>query len=278
MRNGHLLAREGLIDRVRGKLSHLLLPGQGFSILENPTEELAEAAIRGRGLPKLHRLFGAGARAGQDIVRKEENYLWSTRRFPNNTANNTIGSGAITAGDYDFFGNGVGDQGSAMGYASIANLTYLQTNMDKGGKIPMGRGFALFELAVSCNASALAKDIVQVIDNAELRYEKQGGNLVIHHGPLRQWPGGTGVSGFSSDATTASSTTVHTEAASNGVPNLAAVRRFKQPRLLNANESFKYSINFPSANTAKANVALALSDFVEVSIWLFGFTYDRIPE
>lgn len=264
-------AREGLAERFLGRLG--LRPGQGVDILETPTEEIIESLGRGRA-PSI---FSMAKRKKKRLVRKEENYLYSTRRFPLNNANNTIGAGAVAQGDYDFFGNGVGDGGGAMGYFSLANLTYLQTNMDKGGKIPTGRGFALFELAVSFNADALGADISQCLDTMELRYEKQGGQLVIHHGPIRNWPAGVGVAGYASAATTVAATTINVEKASNGVANLAAVRRFKQPRLLNANESFKYTLN-AAANLPKNNAAVALSAFVEVCIWLFGFHYDRIPQ
>jgi hypothetical protein len=262
-------AREGLAERFLGRLG--LRPGQGVDILETPTEEIIESLGRGRA-PSI---FSMAKRKKKRLVRKEENYLYSTRRFPLNNANNTIGSGAVAQGDYDFFGNGVGDGGGAMGYFSLANLTYLQTNMDKGGKIPTGRGFALFELAVSFNADALGTDISQCLDTMELRYEKQGGQLVIHHGPIRNWPGGVGLSGYAATAVGGSPLTI--SASTNGVPNLAAVRRFKQPRLLNANESFKYTLN-ATANLPKNNAAVALLGFVEICIWLFGFHYDRIPQ
>lgn len=263
------VAREGLVSKF---LNRVGLGGFGtVGVLENPTEEIVHGELSGRRA-KLS-LWGAQQRKKPNYIRREENYLWSTRRFPLNTANNTIGSGAVAAGDYDFFGQGIGDAGNTHGYFSLTNLTPMQTNMDKGGKIPQGRGFAMFELAVSFNAEAIGADIAQLLDTAALRYEKQAGQLVIQHGPIRQWPGGTGISGY---ATTTATTTTK-EAASSGVPSLTSNRRFQQPRLLNANESFKYVVN-AAATKPKDNVAVALSAFVEMSVWLFGWTYDRIPE
>jgi hypothetical protein len=262
------VAREGLIDRW---LSRRGLGGRPLSVIGNPTEEILEDAHRGR--PLRLELFGSQQRRKANLVRKEENYLYSTRRFPLNTANNTIGAGAVAAQEYDFFGQGIGDSGTTHGYFSLSSLTPLQTNMDKGGKIPSGRGFAMFELAVSFNAQALGADIAQLLDVANLKYVKQGGAMTIEHGPIRNWPGGVGVAGYASAATT----TINVERAGNGAPNLGSVRRFKQPRLLNANESFKYVVT-AVANLPKSNTAVALSDFVEMSIWLFGWTYDRIPE
>lgn len=259
--------KQGVVDRFLGRLG---MGGRNVHVLETPTEEIRADLERGRA-PQLWGM--RKKKKAAKLVRKEENYLYSTRRFPNNTSNNTIGSGAITAGDYDFFGNGVGDVGSSMGYFSLSNLTYLQTNMDKGGKIPTGRGFALFELAVSFNADAVGGDIAQCLDTMHLWFQKQGGAFNIYHGPIRNWPAGTGLAGYA--ATTATTTTI--QGAANGVPTLGGVRRFKNPRVLNANDSFKYVLT-AVANKPKDNVAVALTAFVEISIWLFGFHYDRISD
>jgi hypothetical protein len=205
------------------------------------------------------------------LIRMEENYLYSTRRFPSDTADNTIGAGAIVDGDYPFFNNGVGDTGNTMGYFSIPNLNFFQTNMDKGGRIPTGRGFALYELACSFNARAKADDIAQMMDCTELRYSKNNDDFTIHHGPIRLWPGGTGVSGFAGTSEVTSSPTVIAE---NGLPTMAAVRRFKNPRLLSANESFSYIFR-STAKMSFANGTVGLSNFVEVCIWLFGNHYVR---
>ena len=266
-------AKGGLIQRFFRQWG-LSNPGTGLSVLENPTEEIDHDLARGKR-PKLFRLFGAGAQPRE--IRREENYLYSTRRFPSNTANNTIGAGAVVAGDYDFFGNGQGDSGNSMGYFSITNLSYLQTNMEKGGKIPRGKGYKLFELGVSFNAQALGADVSQLLDTMNLKFDMGGGNFTIQHGPLLLWPGGVGVSGYASAATTVAATTINVERASNGSPFLGAARRLKDPRILAANDTFKYTIT-AVANTPRTNVAVALSDFVEVRIWLFGYHYDAIKQ
>jgi hypothetical protein len=260
---------------IRDKLANAAR--RGLAVLEAPTGEIREQLEHHKKHGGRPPEFQAMARKKKKLVRREENYLYSTRRFPSNTANNTIGAGPIVAGDYDYFGNGIGDVGTAMGYFSLSTLGYHHTNMDKGGKIPTGRGFALYELAVSFNSNAAAADIAQMMDASELRYEKQGGQLTVHHGPVRFWPGGIGVAAGGSASTTVAATTIDRFGASNGVPHLAAVRRFKKPRLLNANDSFRYVMNC-LANQAKTNAAIALSDFVEMTVWLFGFHYDRVPE
>lgn len=96
-------ARDGLVARFLQRLEGV---GKRVSVLQNPTEELVHELARGRK-PRLHKMAGTGAVVG----RVEENYLYYTRRFPLNTANNTIGGGAVTAQDYLYFTNGIGDQG-----------------------------------------------------------------------------------------------------------------------------------------------------------------------
>ncbi len=257
--------KEGLVSRFLSR-SGLARSGLNLRVLENPTDELDHAFARGKGV----KVFGAGIAAGASRdVRVEENYLYSTRRFPLNTANDTIGAGALAAADYDFFGNGVGDTGTAMGYASLATLSYLQTNMEKGGKIPKGKGYKLYELAVSFSAESIGADIAQMLDVCNLRFDKGGGNFIVQHGPVALWPAGVGVTGYA--ATTATTTTL--QAATSGLPTLASVRRMRNPRILEPNDTFKYTIT-AVANRPRTNVAVALSAFVEMRIWLFGYTFD----
>lgn len=270
--NGQTAQKLGLVDRLLGRLRG---GGHRVDILENPTEELIEQTQRGKEVT-VYSMPGTappGHTKKKKILRKEENYLWSTRRFPGNTTNDTIGGGTLTTDDFPYFGNGVGDGGAAMGYASIPNLTFMQTNMDKGGKVPTGRGFAMFELAVSFNALAKPHDIAAFMDVAELRYSKNNDDFTLHHGPVRLWPGGTGVGGFAAvfNSTGGPGAQIFGH---NGIASMAAVRRFKQPRLLNANESFTY-IMHTLAKFPNNNVAVALLDFLDVCVWLYGFHYIR---
>lgn len=254
----------GLVSRF---LEHLQLDprGPGVHVLANSTEELAHGL--GRGKPT--KLFGmAGGQAQAVVGRLEENYLYYTRRFPNTPTSNTIGAGAVTAGDYLYFTNGLGDQGTAAGYLSVSQLTLQQTNMASGGKIPTGRGFRMFDLGVSFNAQCNVTDMAQCMDTMNLRFEKQSSQLVLQHGPIKFWPGGSGIYAN----TTATSVT----AASNGLPALTNVRRYRNPRVLSANEQFQYVIN-AAATTPNVNATVALSAYVEITIWLFGQVLDTIP-
>jgi hypothetical protein len=248
----------------------LTLGAPGLRILENPTEEIQHEIEQGKS-PKLYSM--ANGNSGGVVARLEENYLYHTRRFPNDIVDNTIGGGAVVAGDYLFFTSGLGDQGSTAGYFSVGNLTLQQTNMASGGKIPNGRGFRMFDLGISFNAAAIGADIAQLMDTMNLRFEKQNASLVVQHGPISMWPGGMGLYGFA--ATTATTTTL--QGATNGLPALTNVRRFRNPRVLSANEQFQYVIN-AAANRPNVNAAVALSAFVEVRIWLFGQVLDKIPQ
>ena len=237
-------------------------------LLRNSTDELVDSAMRKGKMPKLF-----GYEGFPDIQgRVEENYLYSTRRFPSNTANNTIGAGAVAAGAYAYFTSGVGDQGSTCGYFSISNLTYQQTNMAPSGKIPSGVGYELFDLGVSFNAGVAPADAVQCMDTMNLRFAKQNAAFQVYHGPIKFWPGGTGASGFAT--TTATTTTI--QGVSNGLPSLNNVRRFSTPRVLSANEDFQYYIDAAAA-TPNSNTTVALTAFTEVTIWLFGRFLSKIP-
>ncbi len=240
-------------------------------------EEIQYAIDKTGRVPQLHSYnpyTGQGQQQGGVEGRLEENYLYSTRRFPLNTANNTIGAGAVTSGDYNFFTAGVGDPGTAMGYFSVTNLTYMQTNMAPAGKIPNGRGFKLFDLGVSFNAQATAADIAQLLDISSLSFRKQAGQLTIYHGPIVLWPGGVGPSGYAATAVGGSPLTI--AAATNGVPQLVNMRRSRNPRILSANDDFQYVISASSA-TPNVNATVALTAFVEMRIALYGFVLDKIP-
>ena len=255
----------------------------GMVFHHESNEEIQHAIERTGRVPKLHSYGGGGnpftsnaQPVGGVEGRIEENYLYSTRRFPLNTVDNTVGTVPFAAQDYNFFTSGVGDPATAMGYFSLTNLTYVQTNMAPSGKIPNGRGFKLFDLGVSFNAQAVAADIAQLLDVCSLSFQKQAGQLVVYHGPLQLWPGGVGIAGFGAAATTVAATTINVGAATNGLPNLANMRRSRNPRILSANDDFRYVVS-ALASTPRSNTAVSLSEFVEMRIAMYGFVLDRIP-
>jgi hypothetical protein len=131
----------------------------------------------------------------------------------------------------------------------------------------------MFDLGISFNAEAISTNIAQLMDTMNLRFEKQNASLVVQHGPIALWPGGTGLYGFA--ATTVASTSL--QGATNGMPALTNVRRFRNPRVLSSNEQFQYVLN-AAASRPNVAAAVALTAFVEVRIWLFGQVLDKIPQ
>jgi hypothetical protein len=130
----------------------------------------------------------------------------------------------------------------------------------------------MFDIGVSFNAAVSVANLAPMLDACNMRFEKQNAQLVIQHGPISLWPGGGGPYGFAS--TTATTTTI--QGATNGLPALTNVRRWRNPRILSANEQFQYVINAASA-TPVENATIALTNFVEIRIWLFGQVLDAIP-
>jgi hypothetical protein len=259
--------KQGFASLARGALG--LGPNHmPMKLFSSPTEDVLEQLDKGKR-PKLFSMADA-----QPDVRADENYLYSTRRFPSNTANNTIGSGAVTAGDYPFFSFGLGDLGTVAGYFSLTNLTLQQTNMAAGGKIALGTGFEMYALGISFNAQAIGTDVSQCLDSMNVRFDKQNSQYVIQHGPLKFWPGGTGLYGFAATAVGGSPLTI--SSASNGMPAVTNVRTLRLPRVLSANETFQYILQ-AQANLPNVNAAVALSAFVEITVYLFGFTLNRVP-
>lgn len=247
-----------------------------ISFLEAPFEELDEERTkRARRGERSEQRFHAMAAGGSGQIRADDNYLYSTRRFPGNTSNNTIGGGTLAGGANQYFTSGINDAGSQMGYFSIANLSYQQTNMGPKGQIPSGQGYEMHELGVSFNANAKVADILQLLDVTSMTFNMQIGGYLIYHGPIIGWPGGTGPYGFAGVATTAATTTINVQAASNGMPSPASVRRLSQPRVFAPTDNFSYNLE-QTANLPADNSAVALSAFTEIRLSLFGLFLSRI--
>jgi hypothetical protein len=251
--------------------------GVRVSFLEAPTEELNHEQEKRWRKGQTEARFHTMAAGSGNLVRADDNYLYSTRRYPGNTANNTIGGGTLTAGDTSFFTTGINDSGSQMGYFSIPQLTYQQTNMGPKGQIPKGQGYEMWELGVAFNANAKVADIAALLDVSSLSFNMQLGGYVIYQGPIVMWPGGSGVYGFAGVATTATTTTINVQQGSNGMPSPASVRRLQSPRIFAATDNFAYVLT-QSANTPADNAAVALSAFTEIRIQLFGNFLSQIPQ
>jgi len=255
------------------------------SILENPTdelrEELADAKLRGRSLSDIARpLFARNVRmrlrgrGDTGKARVEENYLYSSRRFPG-LANNTIGSGALTPGAFPFFTKGAGDQGDSMGFPTGFVLGAPETNMETGGAIAQGTSFVFQHLGVSFNSDIVTDDLADMLDAVALGFSKAGGQFSLSQGPLKMWPAGMGISG--TIAADNSDAAVQIHAVHNGAADVRAVRTLRIPRILREKETFKYTFQVERATKAKNGATIGLSDFVVATIWLFGGQRNEIP-
>lgn len=253
--------------------------GQGVTLLANPTEELVDAYKRKRKV-KMHTHHihkqggapdpygGAGARA-----RLEENYLYDTRRFPIATDNILPAAPNIAVGDHRFFSNALGQPGNTNGFPNGFTLQETETNMDVGGQIAQGKSFVFNQVGVSFNCEAAGADIEQMLDSAALRFSKQGGQYTLKHGPLKLWPGGTGVAGYAATTVVAA----NIESAHNGSADIRATRRLYIPRILKEKEVFAYIVTIPRLTKAIDGTDWDLSAFLTLTIWLWGGQRDTIP-
>ena len=238
-------------------------------IHENPTEEIVEAHLSGKAI----KLFARGgvqhlSGDGGAKARLEENYLFDTRRFPA-AVDNTLGAGAIAQGDSPYFSLAVGQNGATNGFPNNFAMSQTETNMDTPNEIAQGKNFVLWQIGVSFNAEASRDNVSQLMDAGSLRFEKQGGQFTLRHGPVRLWPGGTGVAGFTS--------ATNSESAHNGSADIRATRRLSVPRVLRQKETFAYQYSVPRTTRATDGTVWALSAFTLMTIWLWGGQQDTIP-
>ena len=223
---------------------------------EHTTEEIAAGKkkffARGAQLST-----GQGAKA-----RLEENYLFDTRRFA---------SGALAAGEYIFFASAIGQPAVNNGFPAGMVMSDVETNMDTPSQIPQGKNFVLVQIGISFNTQATAGDIGTLLDSGALRFEKQGGQYTLKHGPGRFWPRGQGLMGFAG-------TTVATGAANNGIADIRAARRLAVPRVLEQRDQFAYKYVVPrGVSNLDFSTALTLSEPTVMTVWLWGGQEDAIP-
>jgi hypothetical protein len=251
-------------------------------ILEGSTEDI-RADLEERGRVVMHaRQFAARRFQPQQNVRPgssgkarlEENYFYSSRRFPS-AADNTIGGGTLTAGGFPLFNKGLGEDGNALGFPTGFTLGQSETNLEVGGYLPQGSNFVASQLGVSFNTDVATADLAQFMDVACLNFSKSGGQFGMLHGPVKMWPGGMGIGGYAAAAV--GGTPLAQTAAHNGAADIRAVRTLRIPRILREKEVFNYSLFITRTSRAKDGVAIALTTFVVATIWLFGGQKTSIP-
>lgn len=239
-----------------------------IALLGNPTEEIVDAVTRKRPI----KMFAKGGRmlavASGAKARLEENYLFDTRRF----------AGALAAGEFLYFQNAVGQPAVNNGFpAGVTVMTELETNMDVAGQIAQGKNFVFNQLGISFNADILTADAGVLMEAGALRFEKQGGQYALKHGPIKLWPGGTGLAGYAATAVGGAPLTI--AAAHNGSADIRAVRKIAIPRIIREKESFAYKFLIPRTvrNTDGATAISVAATGVIMTVWLWGGQQDNIP-
>lgn len=274
---------------VAGFMSRVALlgidPGR-VHLLEASTDDFRADMESGRRVALHARNFGGRRPMPQRMIqgqqnrgssgkaRMEENYFYSSRRFPS-AADNTIGGGLLTASNFPMFNRGIGDDASGLGFPTGSTLTQAETNLEVGGYLPQGINFVGSQLGVTFNSDIATADLAQFLDVACLNFAKSGGQWNMIHGPLKFWPSGMGIGGFAAAAV--GGTPLAQTAAHNGAADIRAVRSLRIPRILREREVFNYSITIARTSRAKDGVAIALTGFVVCTIWLWGGQKNAIP-
>lgn len=235
------------------------------NLFSGSTEEVQHELKKGNSPLKTMRFASGLANGNGATMRLEENYLFDTRRF---------NSGALAAGEYNFFANAIGGQATGNGYPANTVMTEVETNMDVTSQVPQGKDFVMTQIGVSFNSNIGTADCATLMESGALRFSKQGGQFNLKHGPVRLWPGGTGVSAYGINNTAATTT----QASHNGDANIGATRRLQVPRVIRAKETFSYSYFVPRTTDNKtAATAITLVANSLMCIWLWGAQRDNIP-
>jgi len=247
-------------------------------LIENPTEEILDAIARNRDLKIYGAAGGAGviardalksmARKSGDI-RYEENFFFSTRRYPKAATNALPLPSHIPAGSYLFFATPVGVSGETQGFPTGFEMTTNETNSDTANSTPQGKGYKIWQEGVAFNMEALSEDIEQILDSGALAYQVQGAQFTLRKGPLRGWPGGEGVSGFTS--------TQGQESAHNGIADPRAMRTLKFARVIKPLQNFNYVHEVGRGIRASDGSDWELSAFTLCSVMLWGHQLDAVP-
>lgn len=238
-------------------------------VWENPTEEIEDALKRDRALTiHTHGANGSGKTSGPK--RAEENYLYSSRRFPMAITNVIPAPSHIPQGDYLFFSVPLGNDGSNMGFPSGFTLGLSETNIETASQVPQGKAFRMKQVGVSFNMEGHTNDLQQLCDAGSIVFTKQGGQWNLRHGPAAFWPGGMGISGYSQQQ--------GVDNAHSGLADWKSARYLKIPRDIHNLENFNYVYHVDHAQRPTDGSDWTLSAFTEMRVWLWGLQMDKIPD
>lgn len=247
-------------------------------VYENSTEEMQDALERKRPL----RLWFASAAQKRGVsalsdmkprkgeIRGEENYLFSSRRYPAAVDNILPAGNSIPVKEYPFFNVAIKENAATAGFPSGFLATGNETNLTDSGKTPQGQGFRIFQEGVSFNMEADPRDIAQILDSGYLEFSGDANTYHLNKGPMSGWPGGWGISGFSD--------VQGVQAAHHGIADPRAVRRLAMPRILSPLRSFGYS-HFVQVDGRDTDAsAWNLTKFTICRVWLWGDQMTKVQQ
>lgn len=240
-----------------------------ISIISNPREEVIDAIERRKPI-KLHQRGARALTLAQAMgarARLEENYLLDTRRFTTGVV--------VPAGEHIFFQNAQGGLAASNGFAAgVPNMSDVETNMDTPGQIAQGKNYVFNQIGVMFNVDIPYADLVTMLEVGALRFEKQGGQYTLKHGPVKLWPGGVGIAGFQRDGAAMANLSSN----SNGIADMRAARRLSIPRIIKEKETFAYKYVVPRiVRNTNGTTPTTLTSDVIMSVWLWGGQQDNIP-
>jgi hypothetical protein len=183
-------------------------------------------------------------------------YLWSTYKFANGTV----------PGPYAIFNTIVGNTG--QGYATA--LTLRETSLTSNpGQVPLDQRWECWDIGVELlpvpGASAAQVPIADAVEasNKLVLQFNRGGTQAINLGPISLFPGGAGVTAYSSFANAATTLT-----SNNGDPSIAARRRLgARSIVLNPGDTWGFTLL--AVNSPSNNIVLTASLDVRVSLWMY---------
>jgi hypothetical protein len=175
---------------------------------------------------------------GPQVARQSSSFLYSANKIATTT----------TTSDLDFFTVGVGATGQGFGNTP---LTYTETNLQTGRRIPDQEKWGIREIGFALKTSCSVADAKLIMDFSYLWFDKPDYRFVF--GPPIFFPAGCGLAGVSD--------TSSTEIVSNGWPTATARVRLRTPLIMDPGETFAFHLTFSVSQT------LAAAQIVYLMLW-----------
>lgn len=144
--------------------------------------------------------------------------------------------------------------GTTLFGAGGKNLT--DTNMELAGQLPSPWTFEIFSVALALQTDVTLAYAALILNDGNIQLNI--GSKQFLQLPIMHVPGGAGIAGYSSAATTVAATTINDQVANNGVASPGAVYKLSRSITLMENENFNVALSFPSTITPSANTFVRL--------------------